>query len=281
MDEADNCFLMFTCTGKISLVISLSLLIVILTVASGTAATTSIHIEKIADDGKTVLASKDVDAGWMEANLPVYGDGFTHYYHQGPVFIDDPDNGTESELRWNRAEDRNVLEKDMGAVRGTGLRDLCDLVGGMGPGATVKIKAGDGFSKTFAYRNVYLPTDRQGPMVITWYRNGEGYVPDYATGMRLVFFADNTTNPWGLHAFGNWDWHESADPEYYYYYTQGGEKFPTTTGLSVQDVASITINENPPGGTTSQPTPAVPIGVLAALLGTAGAGWIVTRREGR
>ena len=78
-------------------------------------------------------------------------------------------------------------------------------------------------------------------MVIAWYHAGEGYVPEYRTGMRLIFFADNSTNPWGIHAFGNNDWHQSAAPEYWYYYQQGNEKYPTTTGLSVQYVSDVLI----------------------------------------
>jgi hypothetical protein len=82
----------------------------------------------------------------------------------------------------------------VGAVKGTNLKDLCNIVGGMSPGDTVKIKATDGFTKTFAYENVYTPPTRQGPMVITWYHSGDGYVPQYRDGMRLIFFADNSTN---------------------------------------------------------------------------------------
>jgi len=232
-----------------------------------TAATTSLHIEKIAGDGTTVLSSRDVDVAWLEANLPVIGDGVTHYYHQGPVFIDDPDQATEERLRWNVAEDTNVEEKDMGAVKGTAVKDLVELVGGVKPGDTVTIRAKDGFTKTFAYRNVYQPPARQGPMVITWYREGEGYVPDYRTGMRLIFFADTSSNPWGIHAFGNWDWHESADPEYYYYYVQGGERYPTTTGLSVQMVSAITVHQNSGSPATEQTIPsAIPLSPLASII---------------
>ena len=175
----------------------------------------------------------------MEQNLPVHGDGVTHYYHQGPVFLDDADPEREEDLRWNVAEDKNVREKDMGAVKGTALKDLCDLAGGMQPGDTVTLRAEDGFSRTYAYRNVYDSLSRQGEMVLTWYSADEGYVPGYRQGMRLVFFADNSTNPWGIHAFGNADWRESADPEYWYFYQQGQapEKYPTTTGLSVQYIS--------------------------------------------
>jgi len=61
-------------------------------------------------------AQTTVTYQWMEANLPVLGDGTTHYYHQGPVFIDDPDEHGQA-LRWNPAEDTNVDTKDMGAVK--------------------------------------------------------------------------------------------------------------------------------------------------------------------
>jgi hypothetical protein len=236
----------------------------ILALVSGVSApTTSLHIEKIDDQGK-VLSEKDLDYTWMETNLPVFGNGVTHYYHQGPVFVGNEDD------RWNPAEDKNVLEKDMGAVKGTDLKDLCDLAGGMVPGDTVTLRAADGFSKTFGYQNVYEPSSRQGPMVITWYREDEGYVPDYRTGMRLVFFADTSVNPWGIHAFGNRDWHESADPSDYYFYVQGSEHYPTTTGLSVQDVAEITIKspvqkadpESLPSGTS---VPLDPVMLLFAL----------------
>jgi hypothetical protein len=215
------------------------------------AATTQVHIARYAADNVTVINETTVTWQWMEANLPVMGDGQTHYYHQGPVFIDDADPAREELLRRNTAEDKNVQEKDMGAVRGTNLKDLCDLAGGLAPGDVVKIKADDGLTKTFAYENVYSPSQRQGPMVIAWYHAGEGYVPQYRTGMRLIFFADNSTNPWKIHAFGNNDWQQSAAPGYWYYYQQGDEKYPTTTGLSVQYISDILIYSH--GTTLSKP----------------------------
>ncbi|MDD1711876.1 MAG: argininosuccinate synthase [Methanoregulaceae archaeon] len=223
------------------------LAVLCLLIQGATAVTTSIHVQKVDADGTSILAEKTIDYLWMEQYLPVAGDGVTHYYHQGPVFTDNPDPATEEQLRWNPAEDKNVQEKDMGALKGTRLQDITDLAGGMKPGDTVLVRASDGFTRTFGYENVYHPPSRQGPIVITWYRAGEGYVPNYTTGMRLVFFADNSTNPWGIHAFGNQDWHESASPGYWYYYIQGNERYPTTTGLSVQSVSEITIY---PGNTS-------------------------------
>jgi len=70
----------------------------------------------------------------------------------------------------------------MGAVKGTDLADLCDLVGGMGPGEMVRVRAEDGFTKDFGYRNVYSPPARQGPIVLTWWKADEGYVPEYREG---------------------------------------------------------------------------------------------------
>ncbi len=193
------------------------------------APTTELHVKKIAADGITVLGEETVGYRWLEQNLPVQGDGTTHYYLQGPVFEGDP---------WNPEEDTNVLEKDMGAVKGTDLRDICELVGGMGEEDTVRVRAVDGMSKIFPYRNVYEPDPRQGPIVITWYRAEDGYVSDYHSGMRLIFFADTSTNPDGVHAFGVWDMHECFDEEYWYFFQPN---LPTTTGLSVQYVSEIII----------------------------------------
>jgi len=208
--------------------------------ASGTA---NLHIKKLAPDGTTIISEKTLNYKWLmdPGNIPVMGDGTTRYYHQGPVFIDDADEEKEQALRWNKVENTNIREKDMGALKGANLKNLCNLVGGMSPGDTIKIKASDGFNKTFAYKNVYEYSKREGPMVICWYK--DGLYPDtgYTEGMRLVWFADTSSNPWGINAFGNWDWHEAADSEYWYYYRSGGESYPTTTGLSIQNICELTI----------------------------------------
>jgi len=215
-------------------------------VGMGSAATTEVHIVKYAVDGTTVLNETTVTYQWMMNNLPVLGDGVTHYYAQGPVFKDDPDPVIKELIRWNVTEDTNVLEKDMGAVRGTNVKDLCDLVGGMNAGETIKMTAPDGFTKYFAFKNVYEYSSREGPMVVTWEKNGLKPDTGYTDGMRLVWLADASTNPWGVNAFGNWDWHEAADSVYWYYYVSGAESYPTTTGLSVQTVSDIIIYSDDP-----------------------------------
>ncbi|NLO21990.1 MAG: DUF1533 domain-containing protein, partial [Syntrophomonadaceae bacterium] len=221
------------------------------------AATTELTITKYAVDRTTVLDQKTVNYQWLENpdNIPVMGDGETHYYHQGPVFIDEPaDNPTELErLRWNEDEDTNWDTKDMGKVKGNKVEDLCNLVGGMAEGDSLQIKASDGMTKNFAYKNVYQYSDREGPMVVCWYK--DGLYPDsgYTDGMRLVWFAEATykegpTSIEGLpsgnyHVFGNWDWHEAAEPEYWYYYNL---QYPTTTGISVQKISQLNIYSNEP-----------------------------------
>src|SRR5690606_1475086 len=134
----------------------------------------------------------------------------------------------EQEIRWNAAEDTNVLEKDMGAVKGTNLKDLCNLVGGMNAGEEVKILSSDNWNKRFSYDNVYGYSSREGPIGICWYQDGKYPDSGYSDGMRMVWFADDSVNTLGtggagVHAFGNYDWHEAADEEYWYFYVQGGE----------------------------------------------------------
>ncbi|HRX33578.1 MAG TPA: hypothetical protein P5263_04900, partial [Methanoregulaceae archaeon] len=89
-------------------VLKIILLSTILLVGSVHAATTDVHVVRYASDEVTILDETTVNYTWMEANLPVLGDGVTHYYHQGPVFVDDANETLEQELRWNPEEDTNV-----------------------------------------------------------------------------------------------------------------------------------------------------------------------------
>lgn len=197
--------------------------------------TTAVHVIKYAENG-TVIGERTVTYQWLEQNLPVYGDGVTHYYHQGPVFEGD---------KWDPNETANF--KDKGAVKGTDIKDLCELVGGMAPGDEVMIHAPDGYHVEFGYGNVYEPLPRQGPMVLCWYcgeditgigeHQGRGYPPDFYAGMRLVFFADRSSNAEGLHVFGNWDMHECFPETTQHFY----ELYPSTNGFSVKWVDELRI----------------------------------------
>ncbi|MEA1909303.1 MAG: hypothetical protein U9N43_09810 [Euryarchaeota archaeon] len=192
------------------------------------ATTTEVNITKYASDETTILTETTVTYQWMETNLTVQGDGATEYFHQGPIFDGDP---------WNPAETLNLKSK--GIVKGTDVKDLCELVGGMSPGDEIGIIASDGFHKRFGYENVYSPQPGQGPMVICWYKDGT-YVPDYTDGIQLTFFADD-------HIFGNWDMHECMAPEHRYNYSGVS---PSSNGLSVRDISDIAIYSNETAETT-------------------------------
>jgi hypothetical protein len=192
--------------------------------------TTSLIITKH-DAYGSVLDTENVTYQWLEANLPAQGDGTTHYYHQGPTF--DPGN------LWDPGESINVDSRDYGSAQGTDLKDLCNLVGGASPGDIVEIKASDNFAKIFDYEDIYNPEAAQGKLVIAWKNSSfGGYVPAYDTGMRLIFFADNSTNPWGWHVFGHWNMHETL-PKSRWYFFEG--IWPSSSGLSVQNVYYINI----------------------------------------
>jgi hypothetical protein len=207
------------------------------------APTTSVHVVKYAADGTTVINETTVDFHWMEANLPVWGDGKTHYYHQGPVFVD------TKEGQWDVNETSNF--KDMGAVKGTAVRDLADLLGGMTHGDELMVKSGDGYHVEFPYGNIYNPDPRQGAITVAWFngeessvgeRQGTGYPPEYHVGMRLVFFADNSTNREEKHIFGNQDMREVMPAATIHLFDN---LYPSTSGYTVKWVDEIRIY---PGG---------------------------------
>jgi hypothetical protein len=203
------------------------------------APTTAVHVVKYAADGTTVLNETTVNYTWMEANLPVQGDGKTHYYHQGPVFVED------KEGQWDVNETTNF--KDEGAVKGTDVKDLCNIVGGMNPGDEVMIKAPDGYHVEFGYDNVYNPLLRQGKITVCWYngeetavgeRQGTGYPPGYFAGMRLVFFADTGTNKEGKHIFGNNDMRAVMPPATIHLFE---DLYPSTSGYTVKWIDEVRI----------------------------------------
>lgn len=212
------------------------------------APTTSLHIVKFTDNGTRIVNETTVTREWLEKHLPVYGDGITHYYHQGPVFIE------KKEEQWDPGETTNF--KDMGAVKGTAVSDLCGMIGGMGPADEVMIKSGDGYHVEFNRDEIYAPEPRQGAVVVCWYngeeagsgeRQGVGYPPDYHTGMRLVFFADNSTNTAGRHVFGNADMRAVMPPESIHLFDN---LYPSTSGYTVKWVDEIRIYEGGYTGTS-------------------------------
>jgi hypothetical protein len=181
----------------------------------------------------------------MEKNLPKHGDGVTHYYLQGPTF--DPDN------LWDPDETLSITFKDKGAVMGTSIRDLCDLVGGMAPGDEVLMHSTDNWTIKFKYANIYEPQERQGIIALCWYngeeakegeRYGEGYSGNngYRTALQIVVMA-GTTNAEGKYVFGNADMQAVMPPEegYSHFYQDSEGFWPSTNGLSGKWIDGIFI----------------------------------------
>jgi PKD repeat protein len=202
--------------------------------------TTEVTVRRIATDGLTPISEVTKTYQWMEANLPVYGDGNTHYYSQGPTF--------NTSDYWDDAEWQNVASRDWGAVIGTDLKDLCDLIGGGSPGRTIYVAGSDMVGREFSYESIYSPNPRQGPMVVTWKKDGMYPESGYDEGMRLIMFADakvNTSgwNTSGWHVFGNADMRDCWQQQYWYNYSF---IWPSSGGTSVQIIRYIKVITSDP-----------------------------------
>jgi hypothetical protein len=168
----------------------------------------------------------------------------------------------------------------------------------MEPGDEVMIKAPDGYHVEFGYENVYNFLPRQGPMVVCWYngeetavgeRQGVGYPPDYHVGMRLVFFADTSTNPEGKHVFGNNDMRAVMPPATIHLFD---DLYPSTSGYTVKWVDELRIYTGGYHGSkgalaksleekSALPTTSAqksPLLLVAFIGGIAAAFWVAGRR---
>ncbi|MFY9801037.1 MAG: hypothetical protein WAK10_07305, partial [Methanoregula sp.] len=84
-----------------------------------------LHIVKYGSDGTTIINETTIDYHYMEDNLQVIGDGVTHYQYQGVTF--DP-----ADL-WDPTEIKGMNPPKIdNAIKGTKIKDLVELVGGMG-----------------------------------------------------------------------------------------------------------------------------------------------------
>ncbi len=247
--------------------------------------TTEVYLVKYASDSTTVLQESTVGYQWMEANLPVYGDGVTHYYHQGPVFEGD---------MWDPQETANL--KDKGAVKGTAVKDLCELVGGMVPGDEIMLASPDGYHVRFAYDNIYRPLARQGTITLCWFKGedaGAGYdfgypgKDEYNSAMQLIFLA-GTLNHEGKPVFGNTDMRICLPEEQYQHFYDG---LASTNGLSGKWISEIRIysGEAPidpaidladiPGEESPDDFPWVPVFIGAVGFILAGSAIIIWKRK--
>ncbi|MDD2666873.1 MAG: hypothetical protein PHI74_07795, partial [Methanocellales archaeon] len=196
----------------------------------------SVHIIKyVSPTDLTILSETNVTYLWMEQNLGVYGDGATLYKFEGIDFTGD---------HWDQNETYPGGFKISDAIKGTSVRDICELVGGMGEGTDIKLVATDGYETALGYENIYTEAltteqqERQGEAVLAWYTGDDGYVPDYSEGMRLFFTPDD-------HIFGLWDMHECMDEKYWHYYWDAGIQYPSCAGLSAKWITTIKIYSEP------------------------------------
>ena len=126
----------------------------------------------------------------------------------------------------------------------------------MVPGDEVMVKSSDGYHVEFPYTNIYEPDSRQGEITVCWFngeesgvgeRQGTGYPPDYHVGMRLVFFADNSTNSEGKHVFGNSDMRMVMPAETVHLFEN---LYPSTSGYTVKWVDEVRIYSGGYNGST-------------------------------
>jgi len=198
------------------------------------AATTEVHVVKYDSDGTTILNETNVTYQWMEANLQIIGDGTTAYRFEGIDF-------TEGD-HWDQNETYPGGFKIDRVVKGTSVRDLCELIGGMAEGTEIRLVASDGYETKLGYENIYTDAltaeqrERQGEAFLAWWADDQGYVPDYSNGMRLFFTANDSD-----HIFGLWDMHECMDKKYWHYYWSEGVQYPSCAGLSAKYVDTIKI----------------------------------------
>ena len=198
-----------------------------------------VRIVKYAEDGVTILAERTVDYVWMEneSGFDVIGDGETVYRYEG--ITNNPDDV------WDADETYPGGFKIEDAIKGTRVKDLCNLVGGMGAGTEIVFVAKDGWETRLPYSSIYTDPhvqERQGDAVLAWFANGK-YVPDYRDGMRLFFTPDD-------HIYGQWDMHETLPEPYWHYYYGGGVKYPSCAGLSAKYITEIKLYSVPEGDWT-------------------------------
>ncbi|WP_220682253.1 PGF-pre-PGF domain-containing protein [Methanofollis formosanus] len=186
----------------------------------------AVRIVKFAPDGVTVLNETTVDYLWMKDHLEVHGDDQL-YKFQGVTF--DPND------LWNPEENKALdPPKIEDVIRGTAVRDLVDLVGGMPEGTEISFIAKDGWETKLGWKNIYDPNPRQGDAVLVWWTERQGYVPDYVEGYRLFYTPED-------HVFGQWDMHESMDEAYWHYYSADGIRYPSCGGISPKWISEIRI----------------------------------------
>lgn len=194
----------------------------------------NIRIVKVGTDGKTVVNETTVDYEWMAENLPVIGDGETRYKYEGIT--------NNPEDVWDEEQTFPGGFKIDAAVKGTSLRDLVNLVGGMEPGTSLVLVASDGYETKLGYPTVYPNPDaltRAGEAFLAWYKDGKT-VPEFKDGYQLFFTGGEDS------IFSLWDMHETMDSNHWHYYWgDGGVQYASAAGLAVKYIHEIRVYTEP------------------------------------
>ena len=192
-----------------------------------------VRIIKYGPDQTSVTSERTVDYLWMESNLPVIGDGVTRYRYEGIT-------NNPADV-WDEAETYPGGFKIDNAVKGSLVRDLVELVGGMGTGTEIVFVADDGYETRLPYSSIYpdpAVLARQGETILAWWGDGE-YVPAYRDGMRVFF------TPGGDHIYGQWDMHETLPEKYWHFYGAENVQYPSCAGLSAKYITEIRVYSVP------------------------------------
>jgi len=194
----------------------------------------TLTIIKIGADKETEVQNITKTYTWMAENLDVYGDGSTDYKFEACCY---PATGPDP---WDVNETYPGGVKISDPIKGTSIKDLCELVGGMPEGTEITFIASDGWTSKISRDVIYndpAETPRLGTPVLAWYGNagsGSGPMPDYSEGFRIFFVTED-------HIFGQWDMHETIPAEYWHY-NQG---VPSCAGLSAKYISKIVVQTTP------------------------------------
>ncbi len=198
-----------------------------------------LRIVKYDVDRVTILKEMTVDQTWMEENLDVIGDGTTVYKFEG--ITNNPDD------IWGSDGIYPGGFKIANAVKGTRIRDLCELVGGMGAATELILVASDGYRTILPYSSIYPDPwvqEKQGDAILAWFGDGE-YAPYYKDGLRLFFVPEDAV-------YSQWDMHETLPENYWHYYYDGSTntQYPSAAGLSTKWITTIEVYSIPEGDWT-------------------------------
>ncbi|MCK9312515.1 MAG: hypothetical protein M0P20_00455 [Methanocorpusculum sp.] len=230
-------------------------------------AVTSITVKKITTDG-TIISETSKSWEELRTGFDVIGDGKLIYAVQGPVMNSHA--GTDESWDVNEefpAAYTNARFKVEDTVKGTSVKDLVDLVGGMDKGDLLRFTSADGVVTEFVngYAYLYNPEPEMGTMFLAWSRNGVDGPSGYDNMFRLFFTSnENTKDPLGYRVYSLYDMKLSMTEEDYGLY-HSSEVLPSTAQISAYQIDSIEIITD----SSSASSPAPLVIVIAGLIGAA------------